>query len=138
MSVQAEVDEHPRLVERITTVARRSLCPAFCDILWPPAPHIIDVLDDPGVMFESPHRVVVFQRVGGDLRYYAGGWCPDQDRICLEQDRIEAEGCEMGTFESVADALAFAEQYLAEERGFASVEVPRALWHSFCTRAAGS
>jgi hypothetical protein len=42
----------------------------------------------------------------------------------------------MGTFESVADALAFAEQYLAEERGFAAVEVPRELWHSRYPRAA--
>jgi hypothetical protein len=86
-------------------------------------------------MFESALRVVVFQRIGGDLRYYAGGWCPDQTRIYQEQERIAAEGYELGVFGSVADALEFAEQYVAEGWSFASVQVTRAVRHSRDARA---
>jgi hypothetical protein len=78
-------------------------------------------------MFETALRVVVFRRIGGELRYYAGGWCPDETRIHLEQDRIWAEGGESGVFGSVADALAFTEQYLAEGRSFADVHANRAV-----------
>jgi hypothetical protein len=125
MSLEAEVNTDPAAVQRIAAVARRTSGPAFADIQWPPCPHVLALMDDPGVMFESPRRVVVFQRIGGELRYYAGGWCPDQSRIYLEQERVWAEGSESGVFRSVADALAFAEQYLAEERSFAGVGVPR-------------
>jgi len=38
-----------------------------------------------------------------------------------------AEGYELGVFGSVADALAFAEQYLAERGSFASIETARAV-----------
>jgi hypothetical protein len=78
-------------------------------------------------MFESPVRLVVFQTIGGELRYYAGGWCPEPTRIYLEQERIWAEGYELGVFGSVTDALAFAEQYLAEGNSLASIEAARAL-----------
>jgi hypothetical protein len=87
-------------------------------------------MEDPSVMFESLHRVVVFQRIGEELRYYAGGWCPDQDRICLEQDRVWAEGSEQGIFDSVAHALAFTEQYLVDEQGFRAIQVPRQVRYS--------
>src|SRR4051794_23147838 len=96
MGLQTEVDEDLAAVRRITAVARRSECPMFADLLWAPVPPALAVLGDPGVIFESPRRVFVFQRIGGELRYYAGGWCPDQSRIHLEQDRILAEGCESG------------------------------------------
>lgn len=125
MSLQSEVEAQLATVRRITAVARRSSCPAFADILWPPTPEAMSLMDDPGVLFESPSRVLVFQWIVGELRYYAGGWCPDQSRIQLEQDRIWAEGSELGVFDSVADALKFAEQYLADERSFAAVGVQR-------------
>jgi len=80
---------------------------------------------NPGVMFESCRRIVVFQEIGGELRYYAGGWCQDQTRIYLEQGRIWAEGSELGVFQAVRDAVAFAEQYLVEERDFQAIQVPR-------------
>lgn len=130
MSLEAEVDAESGTVQRITAVARRSSCTAFADILWPPTPPPLAFMDDPGVMFESPHRIVIFQRISGELRYYAGGWCPDQRRIYLEQDRVWAEGSELGVFGSVTDALAFAEQYLDEERSFAAVEVSREVRYS--------
>lgn len=125
MSLEAEVDADSTAVKRITAVARRTSCPVFTDILWTPYPHMLALMDNPGVMFESPRRVVVFQRIGGELRYYAGGWCPDQARISAEQDRVWAEGSELGVFRSVADALAFALPYLAEEQSFAAAGVPR-------------
>src|SRR5262245_26389303 len=103
MSLEADVDAEPGAVARVVTAARRSSCTMFVDILWPPCPDPLALRNDPGVMFESPRRVVVFQRVGGELRYYAGGWCPDQSRIYLEQDRVWAEGSELGVFGSVAD-----------------------------------
>lgn len=125
MSLEADVGADPSAVQRIIAVARRRSCSAFLDLLWPPCPGPLALLDDPGVMFESPRRVVVFQRIGQELRYYAGGSCPDQSRIHLEQERVWAEGSEQGVFGSVADALAFARQYLAEERSFAAVDVRR-------------
>jgi hypothetical protein len=126
MNVQTQVDREPEAVRRITAVARQSSCPFFADLFW-------DVVDfdpfalsnNPGVMFESPRRIVVFQELGGELRYYAGAWCLDQDRRYLEEDRIEAEGREIGVFPTVRDALAFAGQYLIEERAFQTIHVPR-------------
>jgi hypothetical protein len=131
MRIQDEVDREVDAVRRITAVARRRPCTFFADLLWGGAmPEIQDLGDDPGVMFESPRRVVVLQRVSGELRYYAGGWCPDQDRIYLEQDRVWAEGSELGIFASVRDALLFAEQYLAEGQGFGDLTVPRQVRYS--------
>jgi hypothetical protein len=130
MGLEAEVDAAPGAVQRITAVARRTSTPAFCDLLWPPCPHPAALMTDPGVMFESPRRIVVFQRIGGELRYYAGGWCPDKSRIYLEQDRVWAEGIELGVLGSVADALTLAKQYLAEERTFAALSVRRAVRYS--------
>src|ERR1043166_278858 len=74
MSLQSEVEAQSATVQRITAVARRSSCPEFADILWPPTPEAMSLMDDPGVMFESPSRVLVFQWIVGELRYYAGGW----------------------------------------------------------------
>jgi hypothetical protein len=69
MSLEADVDAYSTTVQRITDVARRTSCPAFADILWEPCPHALALIDDRGVMFESHRRVVVFQRIGGELRY---------------------------------------------------------------------
>jgi hypothetical protein len=129
MTLQAEVDAESAVVQRITAVACRTSCPVFIDLLWPPAPPEQSLLDDPGVMFESPTRVVVFQWVGSELRFYAGGWCPNRSRLSAEQDRVWAEGCELGVFGSVAEALAFAEQYLVGGLGFGAVLVPREVGH---------
>jgi hypothetical protein len=125
MQLDGDVGRERVPLQRITAVARRRSCAMFADILWPPVPDLAALMADPGVMFASPRRVVVFQRIEGELRYYAGGWCPDQSRLYLEQDRIAAEGYELGVFGSVADALAFAEQYLVEERGCNAVQVLR-------------
>ncbi len=130
MRLEDDVDVEQAALRRITAVSRRRCCAFFADILWPPVPDPLALTEDPGVMFETARRIVVLQRIEGELRYYAGGWCPDQRRIYLEQDRIAAEGSESGVFRSVADALAFTEQYLAQERGFAAVQVPRDVRYS--------
>jgi hypothetical protein len=126
MNVQAEVDREKDAVGRITAVARRTSCPCFADLCWGSLPSDFRLLEDnPGVMFESPRRIVVFQELGGELRYYAGGWCRNPDRIFLEQDRIHREGSELGVFPTVRDALVFAERYLVEEASFREIQVPR-------------
>src|SRR5262249_45055963 len=121
MDVQVEVDAEQELVQRITACAQRVASPVFGDLLWDVPPDLVALFDNPGVMFESPRRVVVFQEIGGELRYYAGGWCPDQGRIHLEQDRVWAEGSELGIFPTVRDALTFAEQYLVAGPDFQAI-----------------
>jgi len=126
LNVEFEVDQAEAAVDRIAEVATRRQCACFGDLLW--SPFTADpsaFLDNPGVMFESSRRVVVFQEISGELRYYAGGWCPDQNRLHLEQDRVWAEGSESGVFATVTDALAFTEQYLTGLRGFLEIRVPR-------------
>jgi hypothetical protein len=101
----------------------------FADLMWPPfdEPDMRRLIagEDPGVMLESPRRVVVVQRIGEELRYYAGGWCPDRSRIYQEQDRVWAEGSEQGVFAAVADAALFAEFYLVAERDSQDIAMPR-------------
>jgi hypothetical protein len=142
MGFDAEVDAFADAVARVVAVARRSPCGGFADLCWPPCPDPMDLWRNPGVMFESPRRVFVVQRFDGELRYYAGGWIRDDSRILddsryvEEQDRMEAEGYELGVLGSVADALALAEQYLVELRSFAAVAVPREVRHSHYPQAA--
>jgi hypothetical protein len=129
VSLQAEVNEQAASVERITAVARRNPCFGFADLLWPPTPSTAilatALFDDPGEIFETDQRVVVFQRIGEELRYYAGGWSLSQTAFVAEQDRIGVEGCELGVFRSVADALAFTEGYLVAGLRFTALAVPR-------------
>ena len=130
MGLGAEVDRESDAVREVTAVARRTPCPVFLDLLWPPAPAALHARGDPGVLFETASRVVVFQRIGGELRYYAGGWCPDPARVPPGQKQAEAEGGESGVFGSVPDALAFAEQYLDGGRNLAGGTVSRVVVYS--------
>ena len=77
------------------------------------------------MIFETNSRVVVIEEHGGELRYYAGGWCSDQNFIYQEQDRIEAEGYEMGVFRTPRDAILFAERYLAGKQALQDIEAAR-------------
>jgi hypothetical protein len=102
----------------------------FADLCWPPFDCEAELRrlvegHDPGVMFETVSRVVVIEEHGGELRYYAGGWPSHESRIHLEQDRIEAEGFEMGVFPSARDAVHFAERYLARKQALQDIETPR-------------
>jgi hypothetical protein len=132
MKLQEEVDREQEVLGRITAVARRESCPAFGDLFWDWDAHDFDpwaLIENPGVMFVSSIRCVVFQHMGRELRYYAGGWSTswpqDPEAFHAAQDRKYAEGCEMGVFGSVRDALAFAEQYLVERRGFEEIVADR-------------
>jgi hypothetical protein len=129
MNVQAEVDCEREKVGRIATVARRSACPSFGDLLgWGEDsvdPYVLN--DNPGVMFESARRIVVFQEICGQLRYYAGGWRSDARRIHLEWERMEAEGFERGIFGTVPEALEFTELFLVETLPLQAIDVPRQL-----------
>jgi hypothetical protein len=131
MDLQAAVDRERETVQRICTVATRRSCSSFADLQWGEAlaldPFVL--LANPGVMFETPRRVVVFQEICGELRYYAGGWCSDQERIYLEQDRMEAEGYELGVFQAIRDAVSFAEHYLVEEQGLEAIHVIRQVYY---------
>jgi hypothetical protein len=129
MDVHAQVDLMHEAVQRIVAVARRTECPLFLDLLgWRKESYdIFSIIRNPGVMFESPHRVVVFQEVCGELRYYAGGWRSNESRIYLEEARIEAEGHERGIFETVSGAIEFTERYLVEAACLQAIDVPRRL-----------
>jgi hypothetical protein len=81
------------------------------------------------VIFETAFRVVVIEEHSGELRYYAGGWRSHEGRIHLEQDRIDAEGYEMGVFPTPRDALLFAERFLAREQALQDIETPRQVRH---------
>jgi len=106
----------------------------FADLCWPPFDSEAELRrlargDDPGVIFETVSRVFVIEEHSGELRYYAGGWRSHESRIHLEQDRIEAEGFEMGVFQSPREAMVFAECYLAQGHALQDIEVPRLVRH---------
>jgi hypothetical protein len=126
MDLQAELNEEHERVERIMAVARGSFTPVFCDLYWGDCQlDIVSLERNPAVMFESARRCVVLQYIAGELRYCACGWCLDQDRRYLEEDRIETEGVERGAFAAVRTALAFSAEYLVKERAFPAIIVPR-------------
>jgi hypothetical protein len=108
--------ENRQLFESVVAVATCRDSLFFADLCWPPfdadaeRQRLIE-RRDAGLIFETDRRVVVIEEHGGELRYYAGGWRSDERRIYLEQDRIEAEGYEMGVFRTLRDALLFSERY---------------------------
>src|SRR2546421_5950931 len=110
----------------------------FADLCWPPfdseaeRQRLIEGRD-PGVIFETATRVVVMEEHSGELRYYAGGWRSHESRIHLEQDRIWAEGYEMGVFPSPQDAVLFAERFLARRQALQDIETPRLVHHRQAT-----
>jgi hypothetical protein len=119
-----------------TTVAvatcRESL--GFGDLYWPPLDPQVELLrltnnGDPGVIFETPTRVVVIEEHSGELRYYAGGWRSHESRICLEQDRIWAEGQELGVFPTPGDGILFAEAFLVRELALQDITTARRINH---------
>jgi hypothetical protein len=106
----------------------------FADLCWPPFDLQFELRraaegNDPGVIFETPTRVVVIEDHSGELRYYAGGWCSHQDRIHLEQDRIWLEGNELGVFPSPREAVVFAERFLSRQQPLQAIETPRQVHH---------
>lgn len=106
----------------------------FADLCWAPFDSEAELRRaaegrDPGVIFETATRVVVIKEHSGELRYYAGGWRSHESRIHLEQDRIWAEGYEMGVLPSPREAVRFAERFLAREQALQEIDTPRLVHH---------
>lgn len=102
----------------------------FADLCWSPFDFEAELQRfndgrEYGVIFETGTRVVVIEEHGGELRYYAGGWRSHESRIHLEQDRIWAEGFEMGVLPSPQEAVRFAERFLAKEQALQEIDTPR-------------
>ncbi len=139
MGLRHELARYRHHFDEVVAVAacRDSLW--FCDLCWPPFDfeaeqrRLIEQRD-PGVIFETARRVVVIEEHNEELRYYAGGWCPDQDRIYLEAARIEAEGYELGVLRTLKGAVLFTKSYLARERPLQEIQVPREVRHREDTR----
>jgi hypothetical protein len=102
------------LVRRIAAHATQTECPDFGDLWWDNI-DLDAVLNDPGVMFESPSRLFVVARINGELRYFAGGKTIYDD----------AYDYELGTFDTLKQALAFAEAYLVGGSELRDIEMKR-------------
>jgi hypothetical protein len=106
----------------------------FADLCWPPFDSEAELQRlvegrDTGVIFETATRVVVIEEHSGELRYYAGGWRSHESRIHLEQERIWAEGYEIGVFPLPHDAVLFAERFLARKQALQDIETRRLVHH---------
>lgn len=129
--------EFPEPFRVILSVARCSDSAGFLDLLWEPFdyarewPRMRD-MTDPGVMLESPRRVVVVDTISDELRYYAGGWYSDQSRAHLEEDRFHAEGSEQGVFPSLEAAVTLARRFLVDAAPLQEIDVPRRLFGRRC------
>jgi hypothetical protein len=134
MTLRDRLAEYEQPCHAILTVASCRDSLFFADLCWPPfdseaqLPRMIEGRD-PGVIFESATRVLAVEELSGELRYYAGGWPSHQSRIHLEQDRIWAEGSEMGVLPSPREAVLFAEQFLVRELALQAIETPRLIHH---------
>jgi hypothetical protein len=92
----------------------------FADLCWPPyewEAELQRVIEnrDPGVIFETKTRVVVFEDHGGELRFYAGGWGED----------VYDHPHELGVFRSAGDAIRYAEAFLVRRLHPEQIAVPR-------------
>ena len=132
--LRAQLARSGKQFAAIGAVAACHDCPIFGDLLWPPLPdgnyvqRLMEGKEEPGVSFESLRRRFVVHRIGAELRYYAGGYCPNDcpaDRYLMEQERAYNEGHEVGVFHSVRDVVTFAKQYLVEERPLLGLSLRR-------------
>jgi hypothetical protein len=106
----------------------------FADLCWPPFDSEAELQRlvegrDSGVIFETATRVLVIEEHNGELRYYAGGWPSHASRIHLEEDRIWADGYEMGVFPSPHDGILFAERFLGRKQALQDIETCRLVHH---------
>src|SRR5947209_17803838 len=100
MGLREQLAEHQPPFQATVAVATCRDSLLFADLCWPPFDLEAELQrliegQNPGVMFESPSRVVVIEEHSGELRYYAGGWCSHESQLpLLEQDRMAADGHE--------------------------------------------
>jgi hypothetical protein len=135
VDVQAELAGEASAVARITAVARRKPSVCFGELIWQsgdlgPEWFARAVAGrDPGVRFESAARVIVFESVRGELRYWAGGGLAPGGNVSAEWKRIYSEGEERGVFPSVPAALAFTEAFLVRGEPIQAVATPRRIYY---------
>ena len=72
---------------------------------------------DPGIKFETMERIVVLQRMKGQLRYFASGWG--------KQENVDKVPNEFGVFLNVDDALPFTQRFLLEKLAPRNIDTPR-------------
>jgi hypothetical protein len=130
MGLRERLAAYRQSFEAILAVATGRDSLGFADLWFPPLDlelHLRRLIEnrDPGVIFETFSRVVVIEEISGELRYYAGGWCPNPKHRYLEEERIWAEGSELGVFATVRDAVDFAFRYLVEEQDFQTMRASR-------------
>ncbi len=71
MSLPYELEKYREDIQHLKEVPTLGECSSFADLCWDEA----DPLTlDPGIKFETMERIVVLQRIKGQLRYFAGGW----------------------------------------------------------------
>jgi len=130
MDIHAELQREHALLESIQRVAKQEPSLGFADLQWETNEDIKARLarlrdgTNPGVKFITLRRILVMEHWGG-LRYYAGGWASSQENIHAEQERIYAEGSELGEFPDIADALRFADLFLVQELALQIIDTPR-------------
>jgi hypothetical protein len=132
MGLRQRLVQHKESFDTILAVATCRDSLFFADLCWPPfdlETELQRTTEDPGVIFESPSRVVVIAEHSSELRYYAGGWCSHQSQLHLEQDRMTAEGYELGVFPSPLEAMLFAERFLAGGQALQEIETLRVVYH---------
>jgi hypothetical protein len=122
MGLREQLAEHRESFDAILAVAscRESL--GFADLMWGPfdiETELRRMVDgrDPGVLFESINRVFVVEQHLSELRFYAGGWNMQQYN----------HQCELGVFQTVSDAVRYAEALLVHGQHPRLIPVPRSL-----------
>ncbi len=108
MGLLERLAEYRRPFEAILEVATCRECLGFADLMWSPTDfeaHLERALShrDPGVLFETPWRMMALEEYGGELRFYAGG----------AGTHVYDQPNELGVFRSVEDAVQYAEAFLA-------------------------
>ncbi len=134
MSLRDRLAEDKQALDALLGVATCRGSLLYLDLCWPPFDWETERRQlmegrDAGVIFETATRVVVLEEHGGELLYYAGGWRSHESRIHLEQDRIWAEGHELGVMLSPREAVRFAERFLAQGQALQEIDTPRLVRH---------
>src|SRR5262247_3355641 len=100
MNLFGQLENYSQQVQRLKQEAKCSACKGFADLCWDDVdPFVLE--QNPGIKFETSNRVVAFQYINGEIRYYAGGWGT--------QESIDTEPNEFGVFSNLSDALSFSE-----------------------------
>ena len=119
MKLLNRITNYPEQLQRLKQHSKCRECSGFADLCWDRL-DINDIMaleENPGIMFETNGRVVVFQEIHGEIRYYAGGWGA--------QENIAAEPYEMGVFNDLDNALSFSEQFLIGKLALNAIEAQR-------------